>query len=302
MSDITRVLCTDVEVEHFVDGILNISDIHQKRMAINNIAAAERNIITYSEYSTWTRLDDRDFEWRDDNKRKELRRQIIEELYTLKRLDHDDDIMIEVGGAAPQHAPKSEKTAIYVIGPPASGKSTISSIIADIYGAYIVDSDYAKRKLPEYTNQIGGASLVHEESSHLVFDTSQDSLLSRCLEGGNNIVVPKIGDTIDGIIRFAKDLDSIGYKVYLVLIDLDRQKATQRAYQRYIKTKRYVPLSLIFDKYGNQPTLNYYKIKQQYSPLFAGFAQISTDVPIGTPAKTIEIDNMNELIGIEWRR
>lgn len=48
MSDITRVLCTDVEVEHFVDGILNISDIHQKRMAINNIAAAERNIILHT--------------------------------------------------------------------------------------------------------------------------------------------------------------------------------------------------------------------------------------------------------------
>lgn len=194
------------------------------------------------------------------------------------------------------------KKAFYVIGSPASGKSTISSIIADVYGAYIVDSDFAKRKLPEYTNQIGSASLVHDESSHLVFDTKIDSLLSRCFEHGNNIVVPKIGDNLDGILKFEEILTEIGYKVYLISIDLDRQKATQRAYNRYVSTKRYVPLSLIFDQYGNQPTLNYFKIKQLYRSRFEGFAQISTDVPFRTPAKTLEIENMNELIDINWRR
>jgi len=302
MSNITRVLCTDLEVERFVDGVLEISDKTKKREAINSIAAAERNIQTYPRYSTWTKEDCRDFEWRDDKTRQKLRTQIVDELYRLKRLDNDDDITIGHGGSAPKDTAKCEKKAFYVIGPPASGKSTISSIIADVYGAYVVDSDFAKRKLPEYTNQIGSASLVHDESSHLVFDTKIDSLMSRCFEHGNNIVVPKIGDNIDGILRFAKNINTIGYKVYLISIDLDRQKATQRAYNRYISTKRYVPLSLIFDQYGNQPTLNYFKIKQLHHACFEGFAQISTDVPFGTPAITLEAENMNEIIDINWRR
>ena len=301
MGNVNRILFTDIEVERFVDGVLEITDIAKKREAINSITAAERNILTYPHFSTWLKDDCRDFEWRDDKRRELLRKQIINELYTLKRLDNDDDIVLGLGGSAPKYKPKFEKKAIYVIGPPASGKSTISSTLADIYGAHIVDSDYAKRKLPEYTNQIGAASLVHDESSHIVFDTMSDSLLSRCFEYGNNIVVPKIGDDINGILRFAKNLKSIDYNVYLVSIDLDRQKATQRAYNRYISTKRYVPLSLIFDRYGNQPTLNYFKIKQLYSSLFAGFAQISTDVPYGEPAKTIEIESMNEIIDTDWR-
>lgn len=302
MSGITRALCTDIEVERFVDGILEITDNVEKRNAINNIAAAERNILTYHLYSTWIKEDCRDFEWREEKKRGKLRKQIIDELYKFERLDNDDEIVLGAGGSAPKCKPKFEKKAIYVIGPPASGKSKISSIIADIYGAYIVDSDFAKRKLPEYTNQIGSASLVHEESSHIVFDTVSDSLISRCFENGNNIVVPKIGDDIDAILKFAKNLNIIGYNIYLVSIDLDRQKATKRAYNRYIDTKRYVPLSLIFDRYGNQPTLNYFKIKQQYSSQFAGFAQISTDVPHDKPATTIEIENMDEITSTEWRR
>lgn len=302
MSDIARVLFTDIEVDRFVEGVLEIHDKPKRREAINSITAAERNILMYPSYSTWLKEDCRDFEWRDNKSRKALRERIVEELYTLKRLENDDEIVLGTGGSAPQCAPKQEKKAIYVIGPPASGKSTISSILADIYGAYIVDSDYAKRKLPEYTNQIGSASLVHEESSHIVFDTTEDSLISRCFQQGNNIVVPKIGDDIEGVLKFAKLLKSINYDVYLVSIDLDRQKATKRAYNRYISTKRYVPLSLIFDRYGNQPTLNYFKIKQLHSSLFSGFAQISTDVPYDMPATTVEIENMSEINDTEWRR
>ena len=63
-----------------------------------------------------------------------------------------------------------------------------------------------------------------------------------------------------------------------------------------------ITVSLIFDRYGNQPTLNYFKIKQLHSSLFLGFAQISTDVPYNTPATTIEIENMSEITDTEWRR
>ena len=301
MSDIFRVLLTDEEVEHFVAGVLKISKTKDKRRAINKIAEAERNISSYKYYSTLTHRENRDFEWRDEEKRESLRNRIIEELFTLPRLKDDDSIKIGHGGALPKSKVQAERKLIYIIGPPAAGKSGIASKIADLYGAVLLDSDYAKRKLPEYTNQIGAASLVHEESSDLIFNTNKDSLVSRCLENGYNIVIPKIGDDIQSIIEFCKKIAVVKYKVYLVSVDLDRQKATERAYHRYLKTGRYVPLSMIFDKYSNQPTLNYFYLKQRNSELFSGFAQFSTDVPLGTPPICCESIDMDELKMISWR-
>ena len=139
MPDFCRILITDIEAEHFVDGILCIRDIDRKREAINHITAAERNIKDYSHFSTLTHRDNRDFEYRDDNKRKELRTQIKNELFNFSRMENDDELKLGVGGAKPCTEVKHESKAFFVIGPPASGKSGISSKIADLYGAYILD-------------------------------------------------------------------------------------------------------------------------------------------------------------------
>lgn len=299
MGNYCRKLETDSQIELFVDGILCIEDEDEKRTAINLIAQAERNIKDYPLYPTLTHTDDRDFKFRDNSVRMKLRKQIIDELYTIARLDNDDEITLGRGGAVPRTGVKLEGKAFYVIGLPASGKSGVASKIADAYGCYVLDSDYAKRKLPEYTNQIGSATLVHEESDQLVF--GDKGLITKCIGRKANVVIPKIGHNMDGVVTFCAGLKNAGYSVHLICVDLDRQKATQRAYKRYHATKRYVPLSLIFDAYGNQPTLNYFKIKQQCSDLFAGFAELSTDVPIEDPVKLIETHNIDGLDAIDWR-
>lgn len=297
-----RPLYNDYFVEPFVEGVLDIHDDEEKAEAIKKIVAAERSICDSIEGSTWNSDLNRDFRWRKNSKREELRKRIVTELFEQERVDNDDEITLGYGGAKPSSAVRNEKKAILVIGPPASGKSTISNILAEHYGAYIIDSDYAKRKLPEYNNSIGGASYVHDESSHLTQDTSIDSLLTRCIKCGANIVLPKIGDNENSLCSFAKKLSGINYRVYLVSIDLDRRKATRRAYDRFVITGRYVPLGVIFDKFSNQPTLNYFRIKQRCYEIFDGYAQVSTDVSIGESAITIEIDGMDELSSIVWRR
>ena len=278
-NSICRTLVTDLEIEMFVDNILKIEKNDLKREAINSIASAERNIITYFDNPTWDHKDNRDFEYRDDKTREKLREQIITELRTLKRLKCDDDIKLGSGGALPNTRIKCNKKLFYVIGPPASGKSGIACEIADSYGAVILDSDFAKRKLPEYKNQIGGATLVHEESDRLIFDYNQKSLLDFCIKNGYNIVVPKIGHSMEGILAFCNMMRNYDYSVYLVSVDLDRQLATQRAYTRFRKTKRYVSLAVIFDGYSNQPSLNYFKLIRSHKDMFKGYAQISTNVP-----------------------
>lgn len=298
MPDFSRDLNTDIQVERFVDQILGITDMVEKRKAINLIAQAERNIKDYPMYPTLTHRDNRDFQYRDDGTRKKLRSKIVDELFNIKRDINDDEITLGHGGAKPLSDVQFDKTAFYVIGPPAAGKSSIASKIADQCGCYILDSDYAKRKLPEYTNQIGAASLVHEESDFLVF--GENGLMDLCVHCGANLVIPKIGHNSASIVTFCSGLKHAGYKVFLVSVDLNRQKATQRAYKRFVHTNRYVPLSLIFDGYSNEPTLNYFKLKQKNMDLFDGYCQISTDVPMGQPFEVVEAIHMDLINTINW--
>jgi adenylate kinase family enzyme len=284
-----------MEVEPFVDGILKIKGEDYKRDAINNIAAAERNLILYDSTPTLTHKDFRDFKYRENDTREILRTRIVQELIDTERTDSDDLISLGVGGAKPKTKVIAKKKLYYIVGPPASGKSTVANEIADATGSYILDSDYAKRKLPEYTNQIGAASLVHEESDALIFNYKNKNLLDYCIENDYNIIIPKIGHNIQKISEFCKAMKSIGYSPYLISVDLDREKATQRAYNRYVQTHRYVPLSLIFDGYGNQPTLNYFKLKQRNNGIFNGFAQITTDVPKGEKPILLEQKNLPSL-------
>ena len=295
MSTYCRELNTDKEVECFVDGVLKIDDVKEKRDAINNIAAAERNMKDYKSFPTLTHMDNRDFEYRTDVIREDIRKQILNELINNKRLDNDDDIIFGKGGAAPAVDILSEHKVFYIIGPPASGKSGVANKIADAVGAYVLDSDFAKRKLPEYKNQISSASLLHEESDALIFNYERGNLLDHCIVNKYNIVIPKIGHNLESICSFCKGLKEIGYEVFLISVDLDRTKATQRAYYRFIETERYVPLSLIFDGYSNQPTLNYFKIKQSYRECFSGFGQISTDVARGKNPILLEEENLEVL-------
>lgn len=104
----------------------------------------------------------------------------------------------------------------YIIGLPASGKSSLTNLLSDNNGAVILDSDMAKRKLPEYDNIDGGASLVSEESSAIIMSHKRQNLLSTCVEAGMNIIIPKIGHTLEGIIDFNKIMKAKkGYIAYL---------------------------------------------------------------------------------------
>lgn len=218
-----------------------------------------------------------------------LRTQIINELLTLKRLDDDEKITISKGGALPKTDLKSEKQAIIIIGLPASGKSTVASSIADEFGAVIIDSDYAKRKLPEFKKHLYGATIVHEESSQTTFGYKIEnidnvkSVYETCLEKNYNIVIPKIGQSPKSILKLAETLkNKNGYDVHLILIELMKRDATIRAIKRYYKTKRYVPLGLIFDGYGNDPCMCYYYLRSKYVDTFKSFGSLSTDIPFGT--------------------
>ena len=204
-------------------------------------------------------------------------------------MNSDDDICLGVGGAKPKE-PWQESVAYIVSGAPASGKSSIADALAHENGAYILDSDYAKRKFPEYMSYNGGASLVHAESNEIIFGSEDrsNSLLEYCIYSQCNIVIPLVGRTQKSVEKICARLIEAQYKIHLINVALDRYKCTQRAYRRFLASKRYVPLSYVFDEVGNEPELVYFRLKRAHEADYESFSQLSTDVPKGELPKVIE--------------
>ena len=272
-------------VEHFLENALDYDLSNVKKYEIvPKIVSTELNIENFDE--TLISLNSKSYrilEYRKDNLRKKLQNQIVLELLEMKRLKNDEEIKLEYGGAFPNTEVKTDLNAYIIIGLPASGKSTIANNVADECGAFILDSDYAKRKLPEFNKLPFGATLVHEESDRIIFGEEKNSnlksLFDYCREVGSNIVIPKIGSNYAGIKNLIENvLIKNSYKVHLTLVELDRVKATQRALKRFEDTDRYVPLGLIFDTYSNNPTNTFYKLITYNNNLLESYGIINADV------------------------
>lgn len=156
-------------IEHFLSAALNYENSNDTRL-LNKIKSGEAELKNYDDSSsTLKNTTHRDRKYVSNNDRWNLRKQIVQELISLTREDEDENITLGQGGAVPNSEIKKERKAIILIGLPASGKSSIADRLADEFGALILDSDYAKRKLPEFKDNPAGASLVHEESDVLTF-------------------------------------------------------------------------------------------------------------------------------------
>ncbi len=150
----------------FVDGVLQPGDTdgyyetHHNDI-IKRIASAEKQLVDIMQSDTLSSRDNRIPDYSSDSARIKLRKEIYNDLINRKRLDDDEKISLGNGGALPKTKLKKNRQAFYLVGLPASGKSEISNIISDSFGAMTLDSDYAKRKFPEYDSCAFGAAVVH---------------------------------------------------------------------------------------------------------------------------------------------
>lgn len=289
--------------KHFLVNVLGLSDAdHATETLAFKISALETIELHRRNSSTLLSTVNRSASCQSDDQRAELRQKVIADLLTLERPPNDDDITPDAGGAMPRTAIKARSTAWLVIGPPAAGKSKICCALADQTGSLILDSDYAKRKLPEFQNG-EGASLVHDESSALIFGGKgsgahtpgiEPNLTKQAIGRRYNLVIPRVGETVEGIRELRDILHEQGYAVHLVLIALDRTKAAHRALNRYRSPNpRYVPLSLVFDHVSNNPAVTYFKLRLDASSdpnasHWRSFLAYDNDVPLGTPPRLFD--------------
>jgi adenylate kinase family enzyme len=281
-----RPLFTFELVEHFLVNALDFPLNRRNYSIVPKIVNTELNIENFDDKQiTLKGKAYRNLYHRKDPERILLKKKIVADLLTKKRLDNDERISLGKGGALPQKTNfKQEGNAYIITGLPASGKSGVANKLAEKTGSIILDSDYAKRKLPEFNCLPFGATLVHEESDEIVFGNSQVSEYKSVFETASkyniNIVIPKIGHNFNSLESLINTLKREKYKVHLTLVELDRKKATRRALERFIKTNRYVPLGVIFDSYSNNPTVTFYRIIMEKNGDLDSYSILSTDVGI----------------------
>lgn len=167
-----------------------------------------------------------------------------------------------------------EKRLDIVIGLPASGKSSaVVEPISELYKSRVIDSDEAKKLLPEFNNG-WGAGVVHKESQHI-----SDRQLSTALKVGENITYPRVGGDCAELINIALLAKRHGYSIYVHFNELDRNKALGRLMSRFLETGRYIKPELV-TKYGGSIHETYETLKSR-ADLISGYSKWSNDVPLG---------------------
>lgn len=287
-SGFRRTLNTQIAADEFVENILGIPDDDGRLAA--QIVCAELGLQILEDSPTISNRNYRVAKYRSNKERQRLHDIILSELINMEQLDNDDDIYLGHGGAKPKNI-QANAQAYIVSGPPASGKSKIADTLAAENGAYILDSDYAKRKFPEYHFYDGGASLVHKESDQIVFGGQTGKyLFEYCVYSRCNMVIPLVGRTPQSMTGICDKLIASGYSIHIVNVVLEPGKCAARAFQRFRDSKRYVPLSYIVDEVGDKPEVVYFRLKRQFKddPNFKSFTQLSTDVSPGQPPVVLE--------------
>lgn len=176
---------------------------------------------------------------------------------------------------------RREKRLDIVIGLPASGKSSaLVEPISEMYHSRIIDSDEAKKLLPEY-NDGWGAGIVHKESQLIA-----DRQFKAAVRNGENITYPRVGGDCDELTDIIAAVKKQGYSIYIHFNELDRNKALGRMINRFLETGRYIKPELV-TKYGNGISATYETLKNR-SELVDGFSKWSNDVPLGCRPKLIE--------------
>jgi hypothetical protein len=141
-----------------------------------------------------------------------------------------------------------------VLGPPAAGKSTFSERIARERYAAIVDSDEAKKIIPEYDGG-AGVNAVHAESSQLA------KLVADRLYGEKaNLVFPTVGIHFPAVRTLIKRLNRLGYQVDLVHVHVAPDEAFRRMIGRH--KERLISLEF-FNKVGDEPRRTYNLIRRE---------------------------------------
>ena len=165
-----------------------------------------------------------------------------------------------------------------IVGPPAAGKSSVfANTLSAFYRSRVLDCDAVKKMLPGF-NDGNGANYVHAESSMLnkrmIFDIQHRA------EGdprrGENVVLPVLGDDVEGLRKKVAEWHAAGYTVYLHNNRVPIIHAFGRAVIRTCATGRWIN-PIVIKACQDNPTRAYNLVKREADY----YDQFSNDVNLG---------------------
>ena len=142
---------------------------------------------------------------------------------------------------------RKEKKATIILGLPGSGKSRIANMIANENGAFIIDADNFKQRIPEFQKDQLMLSAVHGESVDL-----SNRFRNELGQEGYNMIIGKVGGDIDSVDYVVKELAEQGYGINVILNDVPLEVAMDRTIGRFDRkeTDRLVPIHTLLNADG----------------------------------------------------
>jgi predicted ABC-type ATPase len=205
----------------------------------------------------------------------------VDQLYENSRSLGWTDEGMEFPGI-PARKPGEVKRAVIVLGPPASGKSSIANPLARKLNASILDPDEAKKLLPEFDGGVG-SNATHVESK-LITEQVRDIMIGN----GDNILIPTVGLDPEKIRQQVKIYKNNGYLVDLVDVSVPADIARIRMLVRFAKSRKLIPPKYI-DKVGDLPGKTYDILKKEN--IADGYSRIDNSVGIKDAKPLLEDTN-----------
>ncbi|MGH9156311.1 MAG: zeta toxin family protein [Acidimicrobiales bacterium] len=233
-----------------------------------------------------------------------LDRSLLDRLETVARsgqiietadvyLDHDDKW-------APQREPlhvdaltavldvpgpeTSQPTAVFLLGIPGSGKSSVLARIAlrflsniDATTPRVRDADSFRVRLPEYVGGLG-SEVVQTETSDLTY-----SQTGPYITPSRHLLIDEVGHP-DWLEAEVRHFAGRGFDIVILCAEVDIERAVERAKVRATTTGRYVPIAYVRSCAG-RPRSALENVLTASAPISAwGLVDTNTATDVGAPA------------------
>ena len=211
--------------------------------------------------------------------RRQFKTQIQTELLTTAERMRDRQRWLET--VYGEGARLKQRRVVIILGPPAAGKSRAMAdrMVIDI-GGLLADADLFKPLIPEFNNG-RGAGVVHVESAAL-----NQQLIVRAMEAGDNIVMPRVGKDLAGMLSDIRDFHEAGYTIDLKFVDLPIQKAAARAITRFYQEGRFVDPNYVLNEVDGFPLRTFEAVKND--PRISTYERVNNNVLRGIDPITVD--------------
>ena len=171
-----------------------------------------------------------------------------------RRRTVQDPIIRKALDGVSQPAPGEQKMAVFTMGGPGSGKSSMTKSL-DPKKFVHVDPDDVREQLPEYQKLTKGdvvykyaSSMSHPEASDIAARITDEAV-----KQGKHVIIDGTGSNAASMMAKMDELKKAGYHIHLAYAHLGVEEGLKRIDSRAEETGRWVPTDWARDAYNKIP-------------------------------------------------